>query len=160
MRTEFGQCHGSVHWHAITDHMQVGLTEIDEALATRVFDEGVTDIPLLRYGPIQYRRTARYLMELERNPLGNSLQSRAHAMARNATAERKQLCHKAVHGRAAFRGQRHQIVRVRHHNSPTATVELSREDSDLWHRNNKLTSAPAVVSLLLQNFIRKVPSQQ
>ena len=118
MRTEFGQCHRGVYWHAVIDHMQVGLTEIDEALATGVFDEGIADMPFLRYGPIQHRCAARHLMESERNPLGNSLQSRTHTIARDATTERKQLRHKAVHGLAAFRRQGHQVVHsTRHHNT-------------------------------------------
>src|SRR5207245_5363004 len=71
VRTELGQVHGGVHWHAVVDHVQVGLTEIDETLTARIFDKGIADIPLLRHGPIQHRRTARYLMQGERNPLGN-----------------------------------------------------------------------------------------
>src|SRR2546422_3171051 len=102
MRTEFRQRYGGVHWHAVVDHVQVGLTEIDEALTARVFDEGIADMPFLRYGPIQHRRTAQHLMEGERNPLGNSLQCGAHTAARNATAERKQLSDEAVHDLAAL----------------------------------------------------------
>ena len=116
VRTELVQRHGGVYWYAVVDHVQVGLTEIDEALTASVFDEGIADMPFLRYGPVQHRRAARHLMEGERNPLGNSLQRRAHTAARNATAERKQLSDEAVHGLTAFRRQGHQVVRsTRHH---------------------------------------------
>jgi len=77
MRTEFDSVIGSVHWHAIADHMQVGLTEIDEAPPRGVFDEGITDIPLL--GTVQSNTGVPLGISWssKRNPLGNSLQSRA-----------------------------------------------------------------------------------
>src|SRR5262245_56947927 len=77
MRTELVQRHGSMHWHAVADHVQVGLMEIDEALTTNVLDEGIADMPFLRYSPVQYRCTARLLMESEWNALGNRLQCRS-----------------------------------------------------------------------------------
>ena len=119
MRTELVQRHGGVHWYAVVDHVQVGLTEIDEALTASIFDEGIADMPFLRHSPVQHRRATRHLMESERNPLGNSLQRRTHTAARDATAERKQLSDEAVHGLAAFRRQGHQVVRSIHHHNAT-----------------------------------------
>ena len=100
-----------------------GARVLEEGIAAGVFDEGVADMPFLRYGPIQHRRAARHLIEGERNPLGNSLQSRAHAAARDATTERKQLCHEAMYGLAAFRRQGHQVVRVSRQDSHTFFTE-------------------------------------
>src|SRR5215468_6914862 len=119
MRTELVQRHSGVHWYAVVDHVQVGLTEIDEALTARVFDEGIADMPFLRHSPVQHRGTARHLMEGERNPLGNSLQCGAHTAARNATAERKQLSDEAVHGLTASLRQRYQVVHTTHRHHTT-----------------------------------------
>jgi hypothetical protein len=77
---------------AVVQDVQVVAPEIDDPLAGRVLDVGVPDIPLARDRPVEHRRAARYLVHLEINVPGETDPAATHAIARDAPANRIDLC--------------------------------------------------------------------
>src|SRR5579872_3154205 len=83
--------------HAVTHHVQVRTPEIHYFLATRVLDEGITDIPFAWNYPIEDGSTARHLLQIKRDMRTDFSQGFPDAVSGNAAADRKYFCGEIVH---------------------------------------------------------------
>src|SRR5262245_43220254 len=76
---------------AVTDHMEVAVSKVDDFVPVRIRDVSFSNIPFLRNDPIEHACAARHLMNSERNTVLKDLERFAHTVSRNAAANRVQL---------------------------------------------------------------------
>ena len=57
-------------WHAVIDNVQIRLEEIDDALASRIFDARILDVPFGRHSP---SRTRVFQWQLQMQREGNQV---------------------------------------------------------------------------------------
>jgi hypothetical protein len=93
--------HFGAYRHAVTHNMQVGLTEIDDTISSRILYIGVSDIPLLRNDPVKHRGTRRHLEGLQRNILSDNIERLANPISCDASADGIKSFNQAIDIRAA-----------------------------------------------------------
>ena len=86
MRLEFAERHGCMHRNTVVHDVQVALLEVDNPPSARVLYIGVSNIPFLRYGPIEDLGSCRHFTELQRYPVLDQGQSAADAVTGDASA--------------------------------------------------------------------------
>src|SRR5579864_5830605 len=77
MMSQFAQRHDRAYRHTVVHHMQIAILEVHDALPTRSFDVSITNIPLLRYGPIEDSSSGWYLEGLHGNTVVDPCQGLA-----------------------------------------------------------------------------------
>jgi hypothetical protein len=88
---QLGQRHGRPHRHAVADHVQVAVAEVDHPPAVRVGDPGVADVPLPRHRPVEHLGAARDLVDLQVELAADDPECPADPVAGDAAADRVQL---------------------------------------------------------------------
>jgi hypothetical protein len=97
VRAQLGQRHALAHGRAVVDDVEVRGAEVYYAPAARVGDPGVAHVPLARHRPVEHLRAGRHLADLQRRDPRQRGQRLAHALPRDAAADRVQLAHERVH---------------------------------------------------------------
>jgi hypothetical protein len=77
-----------MHWSAVIQNMKIVALEIHDALACRILDVRVPDIPLVRHYPIKHPLPARNFLKLHRNGLLKRVQTLTDTVTRNTPADR------------------------------------------------------------------------
>src|SRR5271165_2109384 len=67
--------------------MEVASPEVDHALASRVLNVGVTDVPFLRDRPVEHLGATRDFVQFKRDSALKQAQTLADAIASNASAD-------------------------------------------------------------------------
>src|SRR5262245_53217978 len=93
MRPELRQAERGLYRRAVTHHVQRVGAEIDHALAARVLDPRLADVPFVGDFPIEHRGSRGHFSQLERNAFADCCERLAHAVAGNAAADRIELLH-------------------------------------------------------------------
>ena len=113
------------HRDAVPEDMQVGVAEIDDALAVRPFDPGVVEVPLFRHRPVERLGSRLHLGDLQGHPLADQLERPAQAVAGDAAADREELADELVHVPADV-VRRRQGLEVDARHSPARTLARTR----------------------------------
>ena len=103
--------------------MQARTTEVDDALPVGGCDECVTDIPLIRHGPIKDLGSGGDLRTLERYVLFEDVERRSHAAPGQAAAERIEPLHQLERFGPSL-GISRSLLRV-HPNAPVSSPRVS-----------------------------------
>jgi len=77
--------------------MQIGFIEIYDTFAFCILDICISDVPLLRYGPVKDRGSGRYLMYCQWDVILEKLQGLSYPITSNAAAKRIQISNDLVH---------------------------------------------------------------
>src|SRR5262249_21781650 len=86
----------------VADDVQVIFSEINNAIAIFVLNEGIADVPFFGNRPVKNARAGWYFVDLERNVFAEDLQCLAHAVTSEAPAYRKKPCCQRVKRGANF----------------------------------------------------------
>ena len=97
MRPELTQWHRGMNRSAITHHMQVRFFKIHYALASRILNPRVADVPFVWNGPIEYLCSARHLMDFEWNRRLQLRKRLPYTIAGNTAANRIQRGQSGMH---------------------------------------------------------------
>src|SRR6266436_1726581 len=73
--------------NAVVDDVQIRVPKIDNAIAARVLDVGIPDIPFAWDSPVKHLGSARHLVDLKRNSLSDSTKSLTKPVPRDASAD-------------------------------------------------------------------------
>ena len=84
MRLQFVQRYRFTDWRTVANDVEIGLAKVDDPFTSGVFNIGVSDVPLLRHGPVKHGRPARNLMNSEGNLPLNALECRSDTIPGNA----------------------------------------------------------------------------
>ena len=84
--------------------MQVALPEVNNPLSVGRLYVGISDVPLLRHGPVENRRSGRYLESLQGNSALDHGQRTPDSVAGNASANRVKLFCESVQFLTDFSG--------------------------------------------------------
>jgi len=85
---EFFQAKMGMHRSRIAHHVQVGRTEINNALAAAILDVCLANVPFLRDDPVEHLLAGWNFSNGEGNFLPQNLKRSADAVAGNAAADR------------------------------------------------------------------------
>ena len=118
--------HG-VDRHAVPEHVQRRVGDVDDPLAARPLDPGAAELPLARRHPVEDRRAGRRLDELERHLAREHAERLADAVARQAAGMREELAHELEELLAEGLGRRDGIPVDRHRSE--GSPDDSRVDS-------------------------------
>ena len=102
--TQLVERHGSVHWGAIVQHVQVRAPEVHDPFAARVLHVGIADVPFLRHGPIQHLRATGHFEHGERDVRLQFAERLADPVAGDAAAVRVEIGDQCVHRGADILG--------------------------------------------------------
>ena len=89
--------HGRVHRYAVATDVEGVTPEVHHPLAAGVLHEGVTDVPLVGDDPVEDRRAAGHLDDLEGDVPSEDLEGAADALAGDAAADRIELLQERSH---------------------------------------------------------------
>src|SRR5262249_48730815 len=101
VRPQLGQAQATPHRHAVTHDVESVGSEIDDPLPAGVRNVRVTDVPLVRHGPVQNSRSAGDFADLERQYALQNAKRLADTVSRNAPTDRKELGREIVYLMAA-----------------------------------------------------------
>ena len=82
---------------AIAHDMEIAFLEVNNSFSTGILDVRVSDVPLLRYGPIEDARTGRHFTGMKIDMPLKDAKSLPESIPRDAPADRIQSLHELVH---------------------------------------------------------------
>src|SRR5581483_5320406 len=91
LRLEFAERHRRAHRNAVTHDLQVALLEVYDPPPAGLCNIGISNIPLLRYRPIEHRRPGRNFRYLKRDSLPDGGQRLPNSVTGDAPADRKEV---------------------------------------------------------------------
>src|ERR671922_838958 len=97
MWPKLAETHARMDWLAVAHDVEIRDLEVHDAIAARRRDVGLSNVPLVRHRPIEHLRSARHLVDLERDPRPNLAQRPPHAVARDAPTDGIELGHESEH---------------------------------------------------------------
>lgn len=139
------QRQGPRHRDAVAEYVQAGRGEVDDPVPGAVGDVRVADVPLLRHRPVEHLGAGRHLVHLERDVLADDVQGGAHAVTRDAPAERVEPLHQLVHV-GARRGRRRRVGRGHPHHRRVSSTAPDSDAARSTARRVKRRSKSSLVS--------------
>src|ERR1041384_8066755 len=97
MTFEFLEAHSRLHGDAVVDHVEIRFVKIYDSFTFRVFDVGVSNVPFVRYRPVENGRTARHFVNAKCNVPADDLQRGPQPVARDAATNWIEIRDQTVH---------------------------------------------------------------
>src|SRR4026207_1487080 len=102
VRSQFRERHCGLYSHAVVDHMQIRLVEIDDPSAVGISNVRVADVPLARHSPVEDLGSGRHIADLQRDPLTDAAQRFSQPIASDASADWIKIDDELVHFPASY----------------------------------------------------------